>query len=185
MSETILVVNAGSSSIKFQLFAVAGRDDLERRLKGQIEGVGVKPHLIARGIKGETLIDETWPPSEVDSVPKALDKVVSFLRAEIGQLPTAIGHRVVHGGPDYSEPTLVDDAVLKRLDAFSPLAPLHQPNNLAPIRAVRARQPQMLQVACFDTAFHRGSSRSRRPLCASRGALRGRRPPLRISRTVL
>ena len=156
VSETILVVNAGSSSIKFQLFAIAGRDDLERRLKGQIEGVGVKPHLIARGIKGETLIDETWPPSEVDSVPKALDKVVSFLRAEIGQLPTAIGHRVVHGGPDYSEPTLVDDAVLKRLDAFSPLAPLHQSNNLAPIRAVRARQPQMLQVACFDTAFHRG-----------------------------
>ena len=156
VSETILVVNAGSSSIKFQLFSVAGRGDLERRLKGQIEGVGVKPHLIARGIKGEIVIDETWPPSEVDSVPKALDKVVSFLRAEIGQLPTAIGHRVVHGGPHYSEPTLVDDAVLKRLDGFSPLAPLHQPNNLAPIRAVRARQPQMLQVACFDTAFHRG-----------------------------
>ena len=89
-------------------------------------------------------------------MPKALDKVVSFLRAEIGQLPTAIGHRVVHGGPDYSEPTLIDEAVLQRLDAFSPLAPLHQPNNLAPIRAVRARQPQMLQVACFDTAFHRG-----------------------------
>jgi acetate kinase len=156
VSETILVVNAGSSSIKFQLFAVTGRDGLEGRLKGQIEGVGVKPHLIARGIKGETLIDETWPSCEVDSVPKALDRVVAFLRAEIGQLPTAIGHRVVHGGAHYSEPTLVDDAVLKRLDAFSPLAPLHQPNNLAPIRAVRARQPQILQVACFDTAFHRG-----------------------------
>jgi len=156
VSETILVVNAGSSSIKFQLFAVTGRDGLERRLKGQIEGVGVKPHLIARGTNGETLIDETWPSSEVDSVPKALDKVVSFLRAEMGQLPTAIGHRVVHGGPDYSAPTLIDEAVLKRLDAFSPLAPLHQPNNLAPIRAVRSRQPQILQVACFDTAFHRG-----------------------------
>ena len=156
MSQTILVVNAGSSSIKFQLFAVSARDQLERRLKGQIEGVGVKPHLIARGIKGETLVDEAWPSFEVDSVPKALDKVVSFLRAEIGQLPIAIGHRVVHGGPDYSAPTLIDEAVLQRLDAFSPLAPLHQPNNLAPIRAVRAGQPQMLQVACFDTAFHRG-----------------------------
>ena len=109
-SETILVVNAGSSSIKFQLFAIAGRDDLERRLKGQIEGVGVKPHLIARGIKGETLIDETWPASEVDTVPKALDRVVAFLRAEIGQLPTAIGHRVVHGGPDCGEPTLVGNS---------------------------------------------------------------------------
>jgi len=156
MSQTILVVNAGSSSIKFQLFAVSARDQLERRLKGQIDGVGVKPHLIARGIKGETLVDEAWPSSEVDTVPKALDKVVSFLRAEIGQLPIAIGHRVVHGGPDYSAPTLIDEAVLQRLDAFSPLAPLHQPNNLAPIRAVRAGQPQMLQVACFDTAFHRG-----------------------------
>ena len=63
---------------------------------------------------------------------------------------------MVHGGPDYSEPVVIDDAVLERLETFSPLAPLHQPNNLAPIRAVRARQPQLLQVACFDTAFHRG-----------------------------
>jgi acetate kinase len=154
--ETILVVNAGSSSIKFQLFAVADHDRLERRLKGQFEGVGVKPHLIARGIKGDTLVDQTWTSAEVDSVPKALDKVVSFLRAEIGELPTAIGHRVVHGGPDYSEPVAIDDSLLARLDTFSPLAPLHQPNNLAPIRAVRERQPHVLQVACFDTAFHRG-----------------------------
>jgi acetate kinase len=133
-----------------------GRDGLERRLKGQIEGVGVKPHLVARGSGGETLVDETWPSGEVDNVPAALEKVIGFLRAQIGQLPTAIGHRVVHGGPDYSAPTVIDETVLKRLDTFSPLAPLHQPNNLAPIRAVRARQPQMLQVACFDTAFHRG-----------------------------
>jgi acetate kinase len=156
MSETILVVNAGSSSIKFQLFSVAASDQLQRRLKGQIESIGVRPHLIARGIGGETLIDEAWPTGEVAGVPGALDKVVAFLRAQIGSLPTAIGHRVVHGGPDYSEPTLTDDAVLKRLEAFSPLAPLHQPNNLAPIRAVRQRQPQLPQVACFDTAFHRG-----------------------------
>ena len=105
---------------------------------------------------GETLIDETWPAAEVGDVPAALDKVVAFLRAQIGSLPTAIGHRVVHGGPDYSEPTLIDDAALKQLDTFSPLAPLHQPNNLGPIRAVRQRQPQLPQVACFDTAFHRG-----------------------------
>jgi acetate kinase len=156
VSETILVVNAGSSSIKFQLFSVTPGDRLERLLKGQIEGVGVKPHLIARGVDGEILIDETWPPAEVKDVPAALDKVVGFLRAQIGQLLIAIGHRVVHGGPEYSAPTVITDAVLKRLEAFSPLAPLHQPNNLAPIRAVRARQPQMLQIACFDTAFHRG-----------------------------
>ncbi len=156
MSETILVVNAGSSSIKFQLFAVDPEDHLERLLKGQIEGVGVKPHLVARGMGGEALVDETWQAAEVKDVPAALDKVVGFLRAHIGQLPTAIGHRVVHGGPDYSAPTVITEAVLKRLDTFSPLAPLHQPNNLAPIRAVRARQPRLMQVACFDTAFHRG-----------------------------
>jgi acetate kinase len=156
VSETILVVNAGSSSIKFQLFSVSSGDQLKRLLKGQIEGVGVKPHLIARGVSGEVLIDETWPSAEVKDVPAALDKVVGFLRTHIGQLPVAIGHRVVHGGPDYSAPTVITEAVLKRLDEFSPLAPLHQPNNLAPIRAVRTRQPQMLQVACFDTAFHRG-----------------------------
>ncbi len=156
MSETILVVNAGSSSIKFQLFSIESGDRLKRLLKGQIEGVGVKPHLIARGLGGEILIDETWPSAEVKDVPAALDKVVEFLRAHVGQLPVAIGHRVVHGGPDYSAPTMVTEAVLRRLEKFSPLAPLHQPNNLAPIRAVRARQPQMLQVACFDTAFHRG-----------------------------
>jgi len=155
VSETILVVNAGSSSIKFQLFSVAARDQLQRLLKGQIEGISVHPKLSAKGTDGEP-IEEAWSAQEVASVPQALDKLVAFLRARLGQLPTAIGHRVVHGGPDYSEPVVIDDAVLARLDTFSPLAPLHQPNNLAPIRAVRERQPQLLQVACFDTAFHRG-----------------------------
>ncbi|MGZ5916594.1 MAG: acetate/propionate family kinase [Methyloceanibacter sp.] len=156
MTETILVVNAGSSSIKFQLFSVAARDQLNRLLRGQIEGIGVRPRLVAKGTEPEESVDEGWPARELATVPAALDKLVAFLRARIGALPTAIGHRVVHGGPDYSQPTVIDDGVLDRLEAFSPLAPLHQPNNLAPIRAVRARQPQMLQVACFDTAFHRG-----------------------------
>ena len=109
----------------------------------------MKPQLIARGVKGENLIDETRPSSEVRDVPAALDKVVSFLRAHIGQLPTAIGHHVVHGGPDYSEPTVINEAVLKRLDTFSPLAPLHQPNNLAPIRVVRERRRRYCK-SCRD-----------------------------------
>jgi acetate kinase len=155
VSETILVVNAGSSSIKFQLFSLDARDQLQRLLKGQIEGIGVHPRLVAKGADGQP-IEEAWSAQEVTSVPQALDKLVAFLRARLGNLPTAIGHRVVHGGPEYSEPVVIDDVVLERLDTFSPLAPLHQPNNLAPIRAVRARQPQLLQVACFDTAFHRG-----------------------------
>ena len=155
MTDTILVVNAGSSSIKFQLFSLDARDQLSRLLKGQIEGIGVHPKLIAKGMDGQP-IEEAWAGAEVANAPQALDKLVAFLRARLGTLPTAIGHRVVHGGPDYSEPVVIDDAVLERLDTLSPLAPLHQPNNLAPIRAVRARQPKLLQVACFDTAFHRG-----------------------------
>jgi acetate kinase len=156
MSETILVVNAGSSSIKFQLFSVGAGDQLQRRLRGQIEGIGVHPRLVAKGLGGETLIDKTWPGADAADVPAALGKVVEFLRAEIGTLPTAVGHRVVHGGPDYSEPILIDDVLLERLQAFAPLAPLHQPNNLGPIRTLRQRQPQLPQIACFDTAFHRG-----------------------------
>jgi acetate kinase len=155
VTETVLVVNAGSSSIKFQLFSLDARDQLKRLLKGQIEGIGVHPKLSAKGTDGKP-IEEAWSAQEVASVPQALDKLVGFLRARLGKLPMAIGHRVVHGGPDYSEPIVIDDAVLARLDTFSPLAPLHQPNNLAPIRAVREREPQLLQVACFDTAFHRG-----------------------------
>jgi acetate kinase len=156
MSETVLVLNAGSSSIKFQLFTVAAHDRLERRMKGQVDGIGTCPRLLAKDGKGETLVDETWPAGSVGEVPAALDKVIMFLRKQIGgKLPTAIGHRVVHGGPDYSEPTIVSDAIIGRLERFVPLAPLHQPNNLAPIRAILARQPQLLQVACFDTAFHR------------------------------
>jgi acetate kinase len=156
VTDSILVVNAGSSSIKFQLFSIAAGDQLQRRLKGQIEGIGVHPRLFAKGVEGETLIDKTWPGADVADVPAALGKVVEFLRAEIGKLPTAIGHRVVHGGPDYSEPILIDDTVLDRLQAFAPLAPLHQPNNLGPIRTLLERQPQLPQIACFDTAFHRG-----------------------------
>jgi len=156
MTDTILVVNAGSSSIKFQMFEVGAHDRLQRRMKGQIDGIGTRPRLKAADAHGDTIVDTTWPAAEASNVPAALDKVVSFLRSHLGRLPTAIGHRVVHGGPDYSEPTVIDQAVVDRLQRFVPLAPLHQPNNLAPIRAILARQPQILQVACFDTAFHRG-----------------------------
>lgn len=157
MAETILVVNAGSSSIKFQLFEIVAGDRLRRRFKGQIDGIRTQPHLIAKDPTGELLVDETWPASEVNTVPAALDKLIAFLRPQIGgALPVVVGHRVVHGGPDYSAPTVVSESVIKRLKRFEPLAPLHQPNNLAPIEAIMQRQPHVLQVACFDTAFHRG-----------------------------
>jgi acetate kinase len=155
VSDTILVVNAGSSSIKFQLFSIGPGNQLQRRLKGQIEAIGVRPHLVAKGADGASLIDKTWPAAEVGDVPAALGKLVESLRAEIGTLPIAVGHRVVHGGPDYSAPILIETSVVEKLEAFAPLAPLHQPNNLGPIRTLLQRQPQLPQVACFDTAFHR------------------------------
>jgi acetate kinase len=157
MSETILVLNSGSSSIKFQLFAICAGHRLERHMKGVIEGIGVHPRFRVAGIGGEGIADKAWPASEVGTVPAALDKIVMFLRDRVGgKLPRAVGHRVVHGGSTYSAPTVVTDAVLDQLERFVPLAPLHQPNNLAPIRAILDRLPDLPQVACFDTAFHRG-----------------------------
>lgn len=156
MTETILVVNAGSSSIKFQLFAVGAGDRLERTIKGQVEGVGTRPRLFAVKPDRTVLADESWKPAEVPDIPAALEKLILFLRPQIGgRLPDAVGHRVVHGGPRYADPVIVNSRLLSELEKFSPLAPLHQPNNLAPIRAVLDRRPQLLQVACFDTAFHR------------------------------
>lgn len=136
-------------------------------MKGQMEGVGSRPHLLVKDAQGVPITDEVWPKEDVSDLPAALDKIIEFLRPRIGgDLPAAVGHRVVHGGPDYCEPIIVDHAVVDRLERFSPLAPLHQPNNLAPIRAVLTRRPQLLQVACFDTAFHRGH-----PAVADRFAL--------------
>jgi acetate kinase len=156
MTPTILVLNAGSSSIKFQLFAVSAGASLARRLKGQMEGIGSRPRLLAKNADGKVLTDQTWSQPDASSVPAALDRVIAFLRETIGTLPTAIGHRVVHGGPNYSEPTIVTAAALRELERLSPLAPLHQPHNVGLIRLIWERQPQLLQVACFDTAFHRG-----------------------------
>lgn len=157
MAESILVLNAGSSSIKFQLFAVADGEKLQRRLKGQIDGIGSRPRLFVKSKDGDTLADESWPADQITDASAALDKAVAWLQRQLnGELPTAIGHRVAHGGSDYGEPTIVDDTVLQSLEKLVPLAPLHQPNNLAPIRAIRARRPELPQVACFDTSFHRG-----------------------------
>lgn len=159
MSDTILVINAGSSSIKFQLFAVADDNKLDRVLKGQIEGIGVNPHLIAKNSEGVILKEASWPGSDVPAAPEALAKVVEFLAEHRGgKLPIAVGHRVVHGGIEFSAPTVITPHVISVLEKFVPLAPLHQPNNLAPIKTIVQRLPHMPQVACFDTAFHRGHS---------------------------
>jgi acetate kinase len=158
MTETLLVLNAGSSSIKFQLFEILPGDRLELRLKGQVDGIGTRPRLVAADAEREVLIDQAYEPGAVGNLPQALERLEDWLVAQLGgTTPIAIGHRVVHGGPAFASPVRVDDDdVLARLDALVPLAPLHQPNNLAPIKAIRERRPDIAQVACFDTAFHRG-----------------------------
>jgi acetate kinase len=154
--QTILVVNAGSSSVKFQVFAAAENGGLERLIKGQMDGIGTRPRLRAAATDGKPLIDETYEPAQVGDVPTALATAGAWLRDTQKLEPAAVGHRVVHGGPQYDRPIRVDQRVLADLEQYVSLAPLHQPNNLAPIRSLLARFPALPQVACFDTAFHRG-----------------------------
>lgn len=153
--DTILVINAGSSSVKFQVFAVDGDGRLQRRIRGQMDGIGSRPRLRATGANGETLAERVYPIAAVGDVPVALQVAADWLRDEQQIKPLAVGHRVVHGGPDYDRPVLIDHGVVGRLEHYSSLAPLHQPHNLAPIRSLLANFPSLPQVACFDTAFHR------------------------------
>jgi acetate kinase len=156
--DSILVVNAGSSSVKFGVFAVDGRAKLARKIKGQIDGIGTRPRLRARGANGTSLLDREYDAAAIPDVPAALQSAGGWLREEQRMPPSAVGHRVVHGGPEYNSPVLINTEVLARLERYVPLAPLHQPHNLAPIRDILARFPELPQVACFDTAFHRGHS---------------------------
>ena len=156
--DTILVVNAGSSSVKFQAFGVEGTGALQRLIKGQIDGIGTRPRLVAKASDKSALIDSTYAPDKVSDVPAAIGLVAGWLRQTQHFDLVAVGHRVAHGGPDYDRPVVIDRAVVGKLERYVPLAPLHQPNNLAPIRTLLASRPDLLQVACFDTAFHRGHS---------------------------
>ena len=152
----ILVVNAGSSSLKFQLFENEPGPRVKRLLRGQLDGIGVRPRLRATKGDGAIAIDRMFSPEEVRDLPAAIQVTAEWLRGTENVDLAAIGHRVVHGGPEYSEPILVTPEVLDRLARYVPLAPLHQPNNLAPIRTILELRPELPQVACFDTAFHRG-----------------------------
>ncbi|MDE2378747.1 acetate kinase [Bradyrhizobium sp.] len=156
--DTILVVNAGSSSVKFQVFSIEGEGSLRRQIKGQIDGIGSRPRLRASGASGDPLADRAYPIEAVADVPAAMGIAGEWLRNELRIDPIAVGHRVVHGGPDHDGPVLVDHGVVARLERFVSLAPLHQPHNLAPIRTILAGFPGLPQVACFDTAFHRTHS---------------------------
>jgi len=152
MVATIAVLNAGSSSIKFALYeTVAG----ERLLfDGQVEQIGVSPHLKVCKADGEVVIERDWPADGFDHR-AATRALVEEIVALVNGRPAAVGHRVVHGGTRFSAPTRVDAEILAALAEFNPLAPLHQPHNLAPIVAISEAAPDLPQVACFDTAFHR------------------------------
>jgi acetate kinase len=156
---SILVVNAGSSSLKFSQFRVGAADDLQLAVRGQIDGIGSRPRLTAKDGAGNNLVERDFAITEAREVKDAIALVGTWLRAQFKDEPLlAVGHRVVHGGAEYSRPMLVDAAVFAKLEQLIPLAPLHQPHNLAGIRAARDTQPQVPQVpqvACFDTAFHR------------------------------
>jgi len=154
--KAILVVNAGSSSLKFQVFAIEDRDNLRRLVKGQIEGIGTRPRFRAEDSEQSTSVDQSYTPAEVPDVPAAIELTAVWLRKTQKVNLAAVGHRVVHGGPEYDRPIIVDNEVLHRLGRYISLAPLHQPHNLAPIRALLDHRPELPQVACFDTAFHRG-----------------------------
>ena len=153
--DTILVVNAGSSSVKFQVFSVEGEGKLRRLIKGQMDGIGSRPRLRASGADSDPMADRAYPIEAVPDVPAAMAIAGGWLRDELRISPMAVGHRVVHGGPDYDRPVQIDHGVVARLERFVALAPLHQPHNLAPIRSLLANFPALPQVACFDTAFHR------------------------------
>ena len=156
MSNAILVLNAGSSSIKFSLFLE--RDEaLDPFLNGQLEGLYTAPHFVAKDASGAVLGEQRWAQGEALGHEGGLNHLARFVRQHLGNHRlAAVGHRVVHGGLKYSAPVRLTSDLLHALEQFIPLAPLHQPHNLAPIRMLLANQPELPQVACFDTAFHRG-----------------------------
>ncbi len=154
----VLVLNAGSSSLKFAAFAVLPEGGPEARCAGQVEGIGTPaPRFAAKGAAGEKLAENRW---EGGGAPAnhaaALGEIIGWLEGALGGARVvAVGHRVVHGGPDFAEPMLIDLGVMAELQDLVPLAPLHQPHNLAGIAAAAKRFKGVPQVACFDTAFHR------------------------------
>jgi acetate kinase len=155
MADVILVLNAGSSSIKFRVFD-AGPAEPELLFYGQVEGLYTAAHFKAKDAGGAAIAEHRWEPDPAFGHHGATEYIGEFLRShrENHRL-AAVGHRVVHGGLQFTRAVVVTPAVIDALDKLTPLAPLHQPHNLAPIRILAQLRPDVPQVACFDTAFHR------------------------------
>lgn len=161
MSDAIIVLNAGSSSLKFSIYSLVDQT-LQIVNRGLIEGLGTSPRFKAKDSNGKVIAEAALNGSGAAfGHPEALAHLVQWMRETHGEKYTivAIGHRMAHGGADFVKPTLIDDGVIERLEQLIPLVPLHQPHNLAAIRAVSRLRPELPQVACFDTAFHQGRQR--------------------------
>jgi len=153
----ILALNSGSSSLKFALFGLVDRHP-KRIVGGKIETSGDAVTFHVDDVAGRTIANRRLGPGEVSpDADGALDVLLEWLSVSMPGLDlAAVGHRVVHGGPTFSMPVVLDDAVVAELERLAPLAPLHQHHNLVGIAAARAAFPDVLQIACFDTAFHSG-----------------------------
>jgi acetate kinase len=159
MGDYAVVLNAGSSSLKFCTYHRPNADVWRLEARGQIEAIGTAPRLTAKDAAGHRVADQQFETSAVPDGRSALNTLASWLRARYGGARVlGVGHRVVHGGARFSGPVRITPDVMQQLEALIPLAPLHQPHNLAAIEAVSERLPDVPQVACFDTAFHRGRS---------------------------
>ena len=153
--EAVLVLNSGSSSIKFGLFEISAAEPA-LLCKGLLDEHEAKPRLVVKGAAGEDLFEKRRDDTDADGGHLFAD-VLAFIDDRFGQDSLrAAGHRIVHGGPDHSGPVELTDDVYAKLEALTPLAPLHQPRCLAPIRTLSAIRPALTQIACFDTAFHHG-----------------------------
>jgi acetate kinase len=154
VTNAILALNAGSSSLKFGLFDCSPGEQLAARARGTIRRtneIGAKATFT--GTDGTALVDEQWPGGSAGSF---VERLLGWIEALLGnEQLAAVGHRIVHGGPDFSDPIIIDEAVLEILSALTPLAPLHQPSCLEPVRILARMRPNVPQIACFDTAFHR------------------------------
>ena len=157
MSQTIAVLNAGSSSIKFALFENRGGDH-DLLFRGQIENIGVAPRLSVEDSSGKRVAENAWNAADLDHRSGTMVILEMSIGLLGGNAVEAVGHRVVHGGTHFTKPTLVDSGVVRELRKLAPLAPLHQPHNLLPIETIQAAAPHLPQVACFDTAFHHSQS---------------------------
>ena len=158
MDDYALVLNAGSSSLKFSVFRHAEGERWPLESRGQIGGIGTAPQISAKDANGRILIEKNLGQEVLNGV-DALDALAAWTRSQYsGARVLGVGHRVVHGGARFHGPTVVTPEVMAELRRLAPLAPLHQVYNLTAIEAVAERLPGVPQVACFDTSFHRGQS---------------------------